>query len=94
MKFRPLGDRVLVKRSDPEEKIGSLYIPSAAQEKPFEASVLAVGTGRVLDGGNILPMNVRVGNKVVINKYSGSTIKVDGEEFLVLREEDILGILE
>ncbi len=93
MKFRPLSDRVLVKRFDPDEKSkGGLYIPASAQEKPFEAEVLAVGPGRVLETGAVLPMNVKVGDKVFINKYSGSTIKVDNEDFLVLREEEILGI--
>ena len=93
MKFQPLSDRVLVRRFESSERSkGGLYIPEAAKEKPFEAEVLAVGAGRVLENGSLLPMNVKVGDKVYINKYSGSTIKVEGEEFLVLREEEILGV--
>ena len=94
MNIRPLQDRVLVKRLESEEKTsGGLYIPSSAKEKPQEAEVIAVGPGKVADNGQLIAMVVKAGDRVLFGKYSGSEIKVGGEEHLILREEDILGIL-
>ena len=92
MKVRPLQDRVLVKRLEEnlEKTKGGLYIPDSAKEKPQQGKVIAVGKGRVSDDGKVLPLDVRVNDKVLFGKYSGSEIKVDGEELLVLRESDVL----
>ncbi len=95
MKFKPLRDRVFVKYSSEEEKTaGGLYIPDAAKEKPQKGSVMAVGTGRITDDGKRQPMEVKVGDTILFDKYSGSKIKMDNEEYLIIREEDILGIVE
>ncbi len=95
MKFKPLRDRVFVKYSSEEEKTaGGLYIPDAAKEKPQKGTVMAVGTGRITDDGKRQPMDVKVGNTILFDKYSGSKIKMDNEEYLIIREEDILGIVE
>ncbi|MBI4685959.1 MAG: co-chaperone GroES [Nitrospirae bacterium] len=95
MKFKPLRDRVLVKYSSEEERTsGGLYIPDAAKEKPQKGAVIAVGTGRVTDDGKRQPMEVKVGDVILFDKYSGSKIKMDNEEYLIIREEDILGIVE
>ena len=96
MKFRPLQDRVLIKRieEDVEKTKGGLYIPDAAKEKPQRGKVIAVGKGRVSDEGKVTPPDVKVGDKVLFGKYSGSEIKLDGEEHLIMREEDILAVLE
>ena len=96
MKFRPLQDRVLLKRlEDSMEKTkGGLYIPDSAKEKPQQGKVIAVGKGRVNDEGKVTPLDVKAGDKVLFGKYSGSEIKVDGEELLIMREEDILGVVE
>lgn len=94
MKFRPLYDRVLVKRVSAEQKTaGGLIIPDSAKEKPQEALVVAVGNGRAVEGGGVRPMSVAVGDKVLFGKYTGDEIKLDGEEMLILREEDILAVL-
>lgn len=94
-RVRPLGDRVLVQRiEDEEEKVGSLYIPDTAKEKPLRAKVLAVGPGRLDDNGKRIAMSVKVGDTVFIGKYAGSDLKIGGEECVILREEDILGIDE
>lgn len=94
MKFRPLYNRVLVKRLNAEQKTsGGLIIPDTAKEKPQEAEVIAVGSGRVLDNGSVRAMSVEVGNKVLFGKYTGDEIKLDGEEHVILREEDILAVL-
>ena len=94
-KFRPLADRVLVKRLDKEEKTaGGIIIPDAAKEKPQEGEVIAVGNGKVLDSGEARPLDLKKGDKVLFGKYSGSEIKIDGEEHLILREDEILGVLE
>ena len=94
-KLRPLHDRVLVKRlEEQDEKHGSIIIPDSAKEKPQEAKVIAVGTGKVTDDGKKLPLAVKEGDRVLFGKYSGSEVKIDGNEYLILREEDILGILE
>jgi len=95
MKFKPLRDRVFVKYSSEEEKTaGGLYIPDAAKEKPQKGTVIAIGTGKVTDDGKRQPMEVKVGDVILFDKYSGSKIKMDNEEYLIIREEDILGIVE
>ena len=94
MNFRPLYDRVLVKRVSAEQKTaGGLIIPDSAKEKPQEALVMAVGNGRVLEGGAIRAMSVKLGDKILFGKYTGDEIKLEGEEMLILREEDILAVL-
>lgn len=94
-KFRPLADRVLVKRLDKEEKTsGGIIIPDSAKEKPQEGEVIAVGNGKATDSGDVRPLDLKTGDKVLFGKYSGSEIKVDGEEHLILREDEILGVLE
>jgi chaperonin GroES len=96
MKVRPLQDRVLIKRLDDalEKTKSGLYIPDSAKEKPQQGKVIAAGKGKVGDDGKVTPLDVRVGDKVLFGKYSGSEIKVDGEELLIMREEDILGVVE
>ena len=94
MKIRPLHDRILVKRLDEESKTsGGLFIPDSAKEKPLSAEVIAVGSGRVLDSGQKLPLDLKAGDKVLIGKWSGTEVKVDGEELLILKEDEILGVL-
>ena len=95
MKFRPLHDRLIVKRIEGEEKTkGGIIIPDTAKEKPQEAKVVAVGKGKVTDDGKLQPMEVQKGDRILVGKYSGSEIKVDGEEHLIIREDDVLAILE
>ena len=95
MKIRPLQDRVIVKRIAEEEKTkGGIIIPDTAKEKPQEGKVIAVGKGKRNDDGKLVPLDVKVGDKILFGKYSGSEIKIDGEEHLIMREEDILGVLE
>jgi chaperonin GroES len=95
MNIRPLHDRVLVKRLAAEDKTsGGLFIPDTAKEKPLEALVISVGNGKVLESGEIQPLAVKAGDKVLIGKYSGSEVKLDGKDHIILREDDILGILE
>jgi chaperonin GroES len=95
MKFRPLHDRIIVKRLEGEEKTkGGIIIPDTAKEKPQEAKVIAVGKGKVTDDGKLQPMEVQKGDRILVGKYSGSEIKVDGEEHLIIREDDVLAILE
>ena len=95
MNIRPLFDRVLVKRvEEPTKTASGLFLPETAKEKPVQGEVLAIGNGRVSDDGNITPLIVSVGDKVVFGKYAGTEIKVEGEERLILREDDILGIIE
>ena len=92
-KIRPLHDRVIVKRIEEEEKTkGGIIIPDTAKEKPQEARVVAVGPGRH-DDGKVIPLGVKAGDKILFGKYSGTEIKLDGEEHLILREEDILGVI-
>jgi chaperonin GroES len=94
MKIRPLHDRVIVKRLDNERKTASgIVIPESAGEKPDQGEVVAVGPGKRDDGGKIITPDVKVGDKVLFGKYSGQTVKVDGEELLVMREEDIMGVV-
>ena len=95
MKFRPLQDRILIKRLDREDKSsGGIIIPDSAKEKPQEGEVVAVGNGKRLDDGKLQPLDVKSGDRVLFGKYSGSEIKLDGEEHLILREDEVLGILE
>jgi chaperonin GroES len=94
MKFKPLRDRVLVKFSTEEEKTaGGLFIPDTAKEKPQRGTIIAVGTGKITDDGKRQTMDVKVGNTVLFDKYSGSKIKIDDEDYLIIREEDVLGIV-
>ncbi|MCD6363199.1 MAG: co-chaperone GroES [Synergistetes bacterium] len=95
MKLRPLGDRVVVKVVEKEERTKSgIVLPDTAKEKPQEGEVLAVGTGRVLDNGQKVPLEVKVGDKVIFSKYAGTEVKIEGEEYLILSERDILAIVE
>ncbi|HJS37732.1 MAG TPA: co-chaperone GroES [Burkholderiales bacterium] len=95
MKIRPLHDRVIVKRIDEERKTASgIVIPDTAAEKPDQGEVLAVGKGKKTDDGKLIALDVKVGDKVLFGKYSGQTVKVKGDELLVMREEDIMGVLE
>ena len=95
MKIRPLQDRVILKRIEEEAKTsGGLFIPDTAKEKPQEGKVIAVGKGKFNDDGVIIPLDVKVNDRVLFGKYSGSEINVDGEEHLIMREEDILGVIE
>ncbi len=92
--LRPLYDRVVVKRIEPQEEVrGGIIIPDVAREKPMLAEVVAVGTGRVLENGKLLPLDVRPGQKVLIGKYAGSEVKIDGVEYVILREDEILGVV-
>jgi chaperonin GroES len=94
MKIRPLHDRILVRRVEEEQKTkGGLIIPDTAKEKPAEGEVIAVGTGKFLDSGKVLPLQVKTGDRILFGKYAGSEIKVEGVEHLILREEEILGIV-
>ena len=95
MKIRPLHDRVIVKRLEEERKTASgIVIPDAAAEKPDQGEVLAVGKGKILESGDVRKMDVKVGDRVLFGKYAGQTVKIDGEELLVMREEDIMGVVE
>jgi len=95
MKFRPLHDRVVVKRIDAEEKsAGGIIIPDTAKEKPQIARVVAVGNGRLNDKGEILPLDVKAGEYVLIGKYAGTEIKLDGEDHVIVREDEVLGVAE
>ncbi|MEL0031034.1 MAG: co-chaperone GroES [Betaproteobacteria bacterium] len=95
MKIRPLHDRVIVKRLEEERTTASgIVIPDSATEKPDTGEVLAVGTGKLLEDGKVRAVDVKVGDKVLFGKYSGQTVKIEGEEMLVMREEDIMGVLE
>ncbi len=95
MKVRPLQDRVIVKRLDEEQKTkGGIIIPDTAKEKPMEGEVVAVGKGKVSESGTLLKLDVKVGNRVLFGKYSGTEVKIDGVEHLIMREDDILGVIE
>jgi chaperonin GroES len=92
--LRPLHDRLLVKRlAEGDEKHGSIIIPDSAKEKPQEGQVIAVGTGKVTEAGKKIPLDVKAGDRILFGKYSGSEVKLDGQEYLTMREEDVLGIL-
>jgi chaperonin GroES len=93
--LRPLHDRVLIKRlEEQDERHGRIIIPDTAKEKPQEGKVIAVGTGRVTEDGKRLPLAVKAGDRILFGKYSGSEVKIDGTEYLIMKEEDILGILD
>ena len=95
MKIRPLQDRVIVKRLEEEEKTkGGIIIPDTAKEKPMEGLVISVGKGKTADDGKLIKPDVKVGDRILFGKYSGTEVKIDGEELLIMREDDILGILE
>ncbi len=91
---RPLRDRVLVRRiEEAEQKVGGIIIPDSAKEKPLQAQVIAVGSGRILESGEKMPLDLKAGDKVLIGKWSGTEVKVDGEDLLILKEDEILGVL-
>jgi chaperonin GroES len=95
MKIRPLHDRVIVKRVEEERKsAGGIVIPDTAAEKPDQGEVIAIGKGKKADDGKLIPLDVKVGDRVLFGKYSGQTVKVHGDELLVMREEDIMGVIE
>ncbi len=95
MAIRPLHDRIIVKRLEEEQKTkGGIIIPDTAKEKPLEGSVVAVGNGRILEDGKIRAIDVKKGDKILFGKYAGTEIKIDGEEHLILREEDVLAVIE
>ncbi len=95
MKIRPLQDRIVVRRVEEEEKTkGGIIIPDTAKEKPVEGEVVAVGSGKVLDNGKLQPLSVKAGDRILFGKYSGTEVKIDGVEHLILREEEILGVIE
>jgi chaperonin GroES len=95
MKIKPLYDRILVKRLEEQSKTaGGLYIPDSAKEKPLEALVVAVGAGKVQENGSLRKLEVKAGDKILFSKYSGSDIKIDGTEHLILREDDVLAVIE
>ncbi len=95
MNIRPLRDRVVVKRlEEQEQKVGGIIIPDTAKEKPQQGKVVAVGNGRVNDEGKVIPLDIKVGDTILFGKYSGTEIKLDGTEYLIVREEEVLGIIE
>ncbi|MBK8011941.1 MAG: co-chaperone GroES [Deltaproteobacteria bacterium] len=94
-KFRPLHDRLLVKRQEAEEKSkGGIIIPDSAKEKPIEGKVIAVGNGKTLEDGKVRALEVKVGDRILFGKYSGTEIKIEGDEHIILREDEVLGVLE
>jgi chaperonin GroES len=95
MKIRPLHDRIVAKRIEEEETLRSgIIIPDSAKEKPQEAEVIAVGHGKRLENGEVVPLDVKAGDRILFGKYSGNEIRLDGEEYMIMREEDVLGILD
>jgi chaperonin GroES len=93
--IRPLNDRIIARRVEDQEQMrGGLYIPDTAKEKPQEGEVIAVGNGKILNNGDRVAMDIKVGDKVLFGKYSGTEVKLDGEEYLILREDDVLGVIE
>ena len=95
MKIRPLQDRIIVKRIEEEEKTkGGIIIPDSAKEKPMEGEVIAVGTGKILENGTKQPLEVKAGDRILFGKYAGTEVKIDGVEHLIMREDDILGVIE
>jgi chaperonin GroES len=95
MKIRPLYDRIVVKRIEQQEQMqGGLYIPDSAKEKPQEGEVVAVGKGKRLEDGKVIPLDVQPGDRILFGKYSGSDIKIEAEEYLIMREDEVLGILD
>lgn len=95
MKIKPLHDRVIIKRVEEETKSSNgIIIPDSAKEKPSQGDVIAVGDGKILDDGKKLPINIKIGDRVLFLKYSGTEVKIEGEEYLIMREDDILGVFE
>ena len=95
MNIRPLHDRIIVDRLDEgEQKIGGIIIPDSAKEKPQQGTVVAAGSGKTKDGGKRIPLDVKAGDRILFGKYSGQEIKLDGEEFLIMREDEVLGVIE
>lgn len=95
MKIRPLHDRVVIRRTEEEHTTpGGIVLPDSATEKPIQGEVVAVGNGKITDSGEVRPLDVKVGDKVLFGKYSGTEVKIGGEELLVMREEDIMGVIE
>jgi chaperonin GroES len=95
MKIRPLQDRVIVKRLEEEQKTkGGIIIPDTAKEKPIEGKIVAVGKGKVADDGKLIKLDVKEGDKILFSKYGGTEVKIDGQEYLIMREDDILGVIE
>jgi chaperonin GroES len=95
MKIRPLHDRVIVKRLESETKsAGGIVIPDSAAEKPVQGKVVAVGKGKILEDGSVRPLDVKIGDKILFGKYSGTEVKVDGDELVVMREEDVMAVIE
>ena len=95
LKFRPLHDRILVQRMEEEEKTaGGIYIPETAKEKPIQGKVIATGKGKILEDGSVRNLDVKKGDTILFGKYSGSDIKISGEEFLIMREDDVLGVID
>jgi chaperonin GroES len=95
MKIRPLYDRLVVRRVEGEEKSkGGIIIPDTAKEKPIEGKVVAVGSGKILDDGKVRPLDVKAGDRILFSKYSGTEVKIEGDEHLILREEEVLGVIE
>jgi chaperonin GroES len=95
MKIRPLQDRLIVKRIAEEEKTkGGIIIPDTAKEKPIEGKVIAVGNGKVLEDGKVRPLDVKAGDRILFAKYGGTEVKIDGEDHLIMREDDVLGVIE
>jgi len=95
MNIRPLYDRIVVRRIEEQEtKVGGLFIPDSAKEKPQEGEVVAVGKGKRLEDGKVVPLDVQAGDRILFGKYSGSEIRIDGEELLIMREDEVLGVLE
>ena len=95
MSIRPLHDRLLVKRVAEEEKSkGGIIIPDSAKEKPIEGQVIAVGKGKILDDGSVRPLDVKKGERILFGKYSGTEVKIEGEDYLIMREDDVLGVID
>ena len=95
MKIRPLYDRIMVKRIEEKETVqGGIIIPDTAKEKPQEGEVVAVGQGKRLEDGKVVPLDVKVGDRILFGKYSGNDIKLDGEEYMIMREDEVLGVIE
>lgn len=95
MSLRPLSDRILVERVDEDEKTkGGIIIPDTAKEKPAEGKIVATGNGRMGEDGKLLPMDVKVGDRILFSKYGGTDVKIDGNDYLILRQDDVLGVIE
>ncbi len=94
MKFKPLGDRILIKQLEAKDQTkGGIVLPDTAKEKPQEGQIVAVGPGKTSDEGKVIPLSLKVGDKILYGKYSGTEVNIDGDEYLIIREEDVLGII-